>query len=414
MHSISTGILNRHRRRPQATRCRLQGPALLCHRHQRNHHRFVGIQGIQTQLRCRDRLIGLDRQCHHGSLQSLQMPVLTTAGRRLQLTVFGKLQQLCKQFHSRSWSRGDAVPLSDGVAGQNAILNRTLFQTQIGGESRFGLRLHVVTHHTGVPGLRFQHRCSDSTAGCLNNHGNRLFLGQQQRMRYRLQNLHLHPRNPRQIGHRQHGSHSQLPEARVRCPQQHQKDRCNDGRSRCPFRHQAKWQHGRRLHFAQSRGHLTLQQTAKHRGIMQTGGIVGCQLHSGQQLLTQLRLRLLNMHRDFITGRGFQQLPTTGQPRCQQTRQIHTGRQDPPLSISQQPVPVHRGSQPQTQQKRAEPRADTTSRQQQTATPPKLLQTMHHNRIQRYVHRLCPYMRPALRRSSHSMVSSSRIDRNHQ
>ena len=84
-------------------------------------------------------------------------------------------------------------------------------------------------------------------------------------MRDRLQNLYLHPGNPRQIGHRQHGSYRQLAESLIRGTQQQQKDRSNHRRSSRPFCHQSKWQHRRRLHFAEPRSHLALQQTAKHR-----------------------------------------------------------------------------------------------------------------------------------------------------
>ena len=56
------------------------------------------------------------------------------------------------------------MPLSDCVTRQNAILNRTLLQSQIGSKPGFRLRLHVVTHQTGCLGLCFQHRPTDGTA----------------------------------------------------------------------------------------------------------------------------------------------------------------------------------------------------------------------------------------------------------
>ena len=132
MHAIRAGILNRHCGRPQATLRWLHCGALLCHRHEGNHHGVFGIQRIQSQFRRRHRLIGLNRELRQRPLQCLQMPVCTTAGNRFQLTVFRKLQQLREQFHSRAWSRCDAMPLSDGVARQNAVLHRAMFQPQIG------------------------------------------------------------------------------------------------------------------------------------------------------------------------------------------------------------------------------------------------------------------------------------------
>ena len=50
MDPIRPRILNRNRSRPQTTGRPLIRTALLCHRQQRNHHRCVRIQRVQTQL----------------------------------------------------------------------------------------------------------------------------------------------------------------------------------------------------------------------------------------------------------------------------------------------------------------------------------------------------------------------------
>ena len=241
VHPIGTRLLHRHVGRPELRRwlgragCRVL-PGLT---HERDHHDLFGTQWIEAEIGGGNGLVRLNRQVRGRSLKRLQVAVLSRSGHRRQLTVFGKFQAFCKLLHSRSWPSLNSVPFCDRVASQNAIIHIAAVQPHIGRESCCILKLHLVLHQSsdGRPGL--QHRAAHPAAGRLHDHGHRFLFGKQQRMWCRLKNLHLHPRNACQIGHRQHAANRQLPESGVRGRQQPQKDGPDDTRCHRPSSDQA-------------------------------------------------------------------------------------------------------------------------------------------------------------------------------